>query len=442
MVTARATKTATRTRARGSLGGLCLDRSMTGMSPTNRSKTRELTGDVHRDPAQTRDEPEIRASTPEEDPASRPFGEAASGAPSPDRRRGFLRRHRRAVAAAVGVAAVAGFIQFVLPQLGALGPTLHRLRAGDPKWLALGVVLEALSLGGYVALFRTVFSCHGVRIGWSASYQITMAGVVATKLFAAGGAGGVALTVWALRASGLSARNVARRVLALEFFLYGVYAGALVVVGIGLRSGLFPGRSPWTLTVAPAILGGIVIALLLSMRALPSDFERRIKPLAGARRGRRMLARVASAPWAVHDALGIAFALIKEGNPWLLGAIAYWGFDIATLWTCFHAFGSPPTVAVIVMAYFVGTLANSLPLPGGLGGVEAGMVGAFLGFGTHASLAILAVLSYRLISFWLPTLPGAAAYLQLRHTVGAWRDDTKQHMPATKVPGGLSRSTL
>lgn len=90
-------------------------------------------------------------------------------------------------------------------------------------------------------------------------------------------------------------------------------------------------------------------------------------------RGQRLLARVASAPWAAHDALDIAFSLIKESKLWLIGAIAYWTFDIATLWACFHAFGSPPTVAVIVMAYFVGTLANSLPLPGGLGGVEAGM---------------------------------------------------------------------
>jgi hypothetical protein len=65
----------------------------------------------------------------------------------------------------VGVAAIAGFIQFVVPQLSALGPTLHRLRAGNPKWLGFGVVLEALSLGGYIALFRTVFSCHGVLRG-------------------------------------------------------------------------------------------------------------------------------------------------------------------------------------------------------------------------------------------------------------------------------------
>ena len=356
---------------------------------------------------------------------------ASSGKPEGGKRLGFLRRRRRAVAGAVGVAAIAGFILFVVPQLSALGPTLHRLRAADPKWLAFGIILEALSLCGYIALFRTVFSCHGVRIGWKASYQITMAGVVATKLFAAAGAGGVALTVWALRASGLSARSVARRLLSFEFFLYGVYAATLVVFGVGLRSGLFAGRAPWTLTIAPAVLGTAVIVVLLSMRALPNDFERRMKPLVGARRGRRLLARLASAPWAVHDALGITLSLIRERKPWLIGAIAYWAFDIATLWACFHAFGSPPTVAVIVMAYFVGALANALPLPGGLGGVEAGMVGAFLAFGTHTSLAILAVLSYRLISFWLPTVPGAAAYLQLRRTVGAWRHETRQREPAT-----------
>jgi uncharacterized membrane protein YbhN (UPF0104 family) len=364
-----------------------------------------------------------RAPTVQQDPPARERTEGTGEAPATGRGDGFLRRHRRAVTVVVTVAAIAGFIEFVVPQLNAFGPTVHRLRAGDPKWLGLGVVLEALSLAGYVALFRTVFSCHGVRIGWKASYQITMAGVVATKLFAAAGAGGVALTVWALRAAGLSSRNVARRVLAFEFLLYGVYAGALVAAGVGLRSGLFAGRAPWTLTVAPAILGATVIVVLLSMRALPGDFERRMAPLADARRGRRLLAGLASAPWAVHDALGITFSLIKERKPWLIGAVAYWGFDIATLWACFHAFGSPPPGAVIVMAYFLGALANALPLPGGLGGVEAGTIGVFLAFDTHASLAILAVLSYRLISFWLPTIPGAVAYLQLRRTVAAWREE-------------------
>jgi uncharacterized protein (TIRG00374 family) len=89
----------------------------------------------------------------------------------------------------------------------------------------------------------------------------------------------------------------------------------------------------------------------------------------------------------------------------------------------FHAFGSPPPFTVIWMAYFIGTLGNLLPLPGGLGGVEGGMIGAFAAFNVDINLAVLAVISYRAISFWLPTLPGAIAYLQLRRKVAQWREE-------------------
>ena len=75
------------------------------------------------------------------------------------------------------------------------------------------------------------------------------------------------------------------------------------------------------------------------------------------------------------------------------------------------------------MAYFVGTLGNLLPLPGGLGGVEGGMIGALVAFGVDFNLAVLVVLSYRAISFWLPTLPGGVAYFQLRRTVARWREE-------------------
>jgi uncharacterized protein (TIRG00374 family) len=80
---------------------------------------------------------------------------------------------------------------------------------------------------------------------------------------------------------------------------------------------------------------------------------------------------------------------------------------------------------VIWMAYFIGTLGNLLPLPGGLGGVEGGMIGAFAAFGVDFNLSVLAVLSYRGISFWLPTVPGAIAYFQLRRTVTRWREEQR-----------------
>ena len=78
-----------------------------------------------------------------------------------------------------------------------------------------------------------------------------------------------------------------------------------------------------------------------------------------------------------------AIELIRSRDPGLLGALAWWGFDICVLWAMFHAFGSPPPFTVIWMAYFVGMLGNLLPLPGGLGGVEGGMIGAFAAFGVE-----------------------------------------------------------
>jgi uncharacterized protein (TIRG00374 family) len=81
------------------------------------------------------------------------------------------------------------------------------------------------------------------------------------------------------------------------------------------------------------------------------------------------------------------------------------------------------------MAYFVGMLANVLPLPGGIGGVDGGMIGALIAFGVDGSLALLAVLTYRAFSFWLPTLPGAVAYFQLRRTVHRWQAELSPTPP-------------
>jgi uncharacterized protein (TIRG00374 family) len=99
--------------------------------------------------------------------------------------------------------------------------------------------------------------------------------------------------------------------------------------------------------------------------------------------------------------------------PWPTGALTS-----AALWASYRAFGHSPPGAVLVIGYYVGTAGNVLSLPGGIGGVEAGMIGSFVGFRVRASLATVAVLGYRTISYWLPTLPGAVAYMRLRHTAG------------------------
>jgi uncharacterized membrane protein YbhN (UPF0104 family) len=206
--------------------------------------------------------------------------------------------------------------------------------------------------------------------------------------------------------------------------LYVVYAGSLLLDGIGLGTGLFPGGGSFAITIVPAIVAGVMFAVAGAVALLPGDIERRLEGWAsGSGRIAKWVARAATVPALAASGVRTAIGRIRAREPGLLGALAWWGFDISVLWAMFHAFGSPPPFTVIWMAYFVGMLGNLLPLPGGLGGVEGGMIGALAAFGVDVNLAVLAVLSYRGIAFWLPTLPGAVAYLQLRRTVARWRDE-------------------
>jgi uncharacterized protein (TIRG00374 family) len=331
---------------------------------------------------------------------------------------------RNVLVATLFVASALAFLYFVLPKLAGLSETWDRLGDGDPWWLGLAVGLEVLSFFGYVALFRAVFvRGETSRIDWEASYQITMAGLAATRLFAAAGAGGIALTAWAVRRSGMEARVVACRMWAFLVLLYSVFMGALLIDGLFLRIGLFRGPSPFALTIVPAIFAGGVIAIMLAVSLLPSDFERLAKAAFDSPRLSKWARRIATVPATMATGTRTAISILRGGDVGVLGAVAWWGFDIAVLWACFHAFGDAPPQAVIVMGYFVGMLANTLPLPGGIGGVDGGMIGAFIAFGVDGGLAVVAVLVYRGIAFWLPTLPGAIAYLQLRHTVHRWEEE-------------------
>lgn len=312
---------------------------------------------------------------------------------------------------------VAGLV-VIAPALADLPDVWSKLSTGHLGWLLFALVLEALSFVGHAILFRAVsIDADGdsSRIGLRASTEITLAGHAATRLFASAGAGGIALTAWALKKSGMEARDVAARMTTFMVLLYSVYMGALLIGGLGLYTGVIPGGGSFAMTVVPAIFGGAVIALVASAQL--------VKP--GESRIRRWLAPVGAG---VRDARG----LIRRGNAGLVGALMWWAFDIATLWACFMAFGAAPAVGVLVLGYFIGMLANTLPLPGGVGGVDGGMIGAFIAFGVDPAAAIVAVLAYRFFAFWLPIAPGAVAFATLRRTVAGWEAEDAGVAPPTR----------
>jgi uncharacterized membrane protein YbhN (UPF0104 family) len=310
---------------------------------------------------------------------------------------------RRVLVMAAAAGIMLASLVLLAPAVADLPAALERLQHGATGWLALALVLEALSFLGHAVLFRAVGLDERGRIDLRASVEITLAGHAATRLLASAGAGGVALTAWAMRRAGMERATVAARMTTFLVLLYSVYMGALVLGGAGLALGILPGGGSAAITVVPAVFGAVVIAIVVGAQ--------HIRP--GAGRVRRVLAPVGAG---VRDARRMA----RSGHAGLLGALMWWGFDIAVLWACFEAFGASPAVAVLVVAYFVGTLANTLPLPGGVGGVEGGMIGALVAFGVDPALAIVAVLAYRGFAFWLPIVPGAIAFVTLRRTVARW----------------------
>jgi uncharacterized protein (TIRG00374 family) len=325
-------------------------------------------------------------------------------------------------------------LYFLLPNLAGLEETWHRIEEGSPWWLALALTCTIGMFGGYVALFQGVYGRSTPRrLNWRESYQVTMASLAATRLFSAGGAGGIVLTAWALRKAGMRKQQVADKTISFLVLTYLVYTGALMVFGYGLHFGVLPGPDPFAMTFVPATLALILTAAGLSLAFIPTDLQSRLDGFA-TRQGRvgRIAQRLATLPATVSAGMRDALAHLRSRDPALLGAVLFWAFQIAVLWASFRAFGEAPHLSVVIVAFFVGMLGNLLPLPGGIGGVDGGMIGAFAAFGVDARLAVVAVLVYRGFTFWLPTVPGVIAYLQLRKTVERWVSVRRQALSYTK----------
>jgi uncharacterized protein (TIRG00374 family) len=314
-------------------------------------------------------------------------------------------------------------IYILLPNLVGLDDALEKLGQAEAIWIVIGLAFTVLMFFSYVALFRGVVG-ERTRLNWRESYEITLAGLAATRLFSAGGAGGIVLTYWALRKAGMPRRESANRMLAFLVLLYGVYLLTVVVDGILLRTGVLSGPAPPGLTVVPAAIAGGIILLLALVTLVPSDFERRIASFAEGYRYQRWARRLASVPATMATGVRTAGEFIREpsrGGLAMIGAIGFWATNIGILWAAFHAYDVQVPLGVVIQGFFIGMVANLFPLaPGGVGAVDAGMIGTFVLFGLDGATVFAAILTYRLLAFWLPIPPGIVAFFQLRQTVQRW----------------------
>jgi uncharacterized protein (TIRG00374 family) len=358
----------------------------------------------------------------------------------------FFEDPKRIAQTALFVVVIVVAIYFFFPQIAGFEDALEKLGEGNRLWLGLAFVFGVAMFVSYVALFRGIVG-ERVHLSWSESYEITMAGLAATRLFSAGGAGGIVLTYWALRKARMPRRETAARLVAFLVLLYAVYMVTLVVNGILLREGVFSGPAPAGLTIVPAAIASGVIVVFLLIALVPGDLERRFSHASQEKAWGRAARRLATVPSTAAVGIREAMAFVREpsrGGMAIVGATGFWAAQIAILWAAFHAFSAEVPLAVVVQGFFVGMFANLIPLPGGVGGVDAGMIGAFALFdlGVGGGTIFAAVLTYRLIAFWLPLVPGVIAFFQLRTTVRRWDRERAGPGVGSEIAKSLPGATI
>jgi uncharacterized membrane protein YbhN (UPF0104 family) len=326
---------------------------------------------------------------------------------------GDAHRLRNGVVWTLSLAVILLAVGLAVPDLRGV---LDRVTEAAPGWLLLAVALEVASCLGYVAVVRLVLRRPPKRdvrrLAWA---EMAFGAVVPV-----GGAGGLAVGAWAMRAWGSSWSRIANRSAVIFLLTSAVNGGVLVLTGLGVWAGIGSHRTGLLYGLLPAAGTAILIGFFLALPGLAV----RLGPDGG--RFGAFARRVGS--W-VADTERVAFQ-----RDWrVLGSISYLLFDVAVLWACLRAVGATPPLLALLVGYQVGYLSNLIPVPGGIGALEGGLLGALLLYGLPAAPTAAAVVLYHAIALWVPTLGGTINFVALRHSLAA-------RAPQLKAVAGASRS--
>jgi uncharacterized protein (TIRG00374 family) len=308
---------------------------------------------------------------------------------------------RRAIPVFVAIVVVI-LIALLAPGLGEVRGLLDD---AAPGWIAIAIAFEALSFISYIVMFAPIF-CRG--LSWRRSWQIGGSELAMGSLVPASGAGGLALGAWVLHEGGMGADRIARRSVAFFLIKSSVNFVAVAIIGLLMYLHLFGVDEPWTLTLLPALMSiAVIAAVLVIPRFGPGEIRGE-----DASRSERF---IAASRRALITGSESAIEIVRSGNVRVIaGSIGYWAFDNAVLWATFHAFGYTPEISIVLMGYLIGQLGGLLPIPGGIGGIDGGLIGTLIVYGAPAAVVAAAVLAYRTILFWLPLLAGAVSFFSLR----------------------------
>jgi uncharacterized membrane protein YbhN (UPF0104 family) len=250
---------------------------------------------------------------------------------------------------------------------------------------------------------------------WRVSGQIAMSELAANSLLPASGAGGLALGAWALNRGGMSAEQIGRKSVAM-YFLTSLANVSILIVFVSLYAIGVLRHNPNV--VVTDLFAAFALAAVLVVLAIPRILAR--LPGAGTPNNRR--GSVARGLGFVRRSLAAGVpdgVLLLRQRPVsvLAGSFGTTVFDLAVLGVAFLAIGASPPIGVLVLGYLIGQLGGSVPVPGGIGAIDLGLIGVLTLFHEPLAATTVAVLTYHAVSLWVPALLGSVAFVRLRNTL-------------------------
>jgi uncharacterized protein (TIRG00374 family) len=306
----------------------------------------------------------------------------------------------------------------ILPQIAGVRKSLSLLSKVDFTFVLAGIVLEAAALTAYAQLTRAVIP-RGQGPSFFTLLRIGLTTLSVSHILPGGAAAGSGLGYRLLTEAGVSGPDAA--------FALGTQAiGSAVVLNVLLWLGLvisIPLRGFNPLYLTAAIVGVIVIGAFSGLVLLLTRGEDRAAGILRVVARRLPFLDVDTVDAVVRrlaqrvDALMSDRALVRRAILW---ATANWLLDAASLWVFVAAFGFRVGIDGLIVSYGLANVLAAIPItPGGLGVVEAVLTSSLVGFGSPRGVAILGVIGYRLVNFWLPIPLGGLASISLRVAPGA-----------------------
>jgi uncharacterized protein (TIRG00374 family) len=318
------------------------------------------------------------------------------------------------------------FEWLVLPQFAGAKKSLHLLAALNPLLVVLAVACEIAAIYSYVELTRTVLYPYSPRR--FTTLRVNLAGLAISHVVPGGTAPAGALSYRIFNELGVpretNAFGLATQGSGSAVVLNIIFWIALVI-SIPLRG--FNPAYGFAALAGVFLLGAFFGTILLLtrgqrhadawLRALARRVPR-INPDAVSALLAKVAARITVL---INNRRTLWWAFTWAGLNWL--------FDAACLWVFVWSYGHAISPIDLLVAYGLANVLAAIPLtPAGLGVVEATLIPTLVGFGVPHGQAILAVLSYRLVNFWIPIPIGGAAYASLQ-----WRRDRR---PSAAPPPG------